>query len=114
MIQAIVTDIDGCLIGKQQGVNFPLPHKDVIEKLKIIRKAGIPVICCSAKAGFANSPVIVACELTNPHVVDGGSVIIDVFQNTVLEKHTLPTSAIKTIWEIGKQNNFYQEIYTPS
>ncbi len=114
MIKAVITDVDGVIIGKSAGVNFPLPHNDVIEKLQSIRREKIPVVFCSSKAGFTNIPVILACKLNNPHIVDGGSVILDAINNIVIEKHMVPPEITKRISETGKQNNFYQEFYTPA
>jgi len=114
MIKAVITDVDGVILGKQIGVNFPLPHVNVIQKLRQLKKAGIPIIFCSAKAGFANSPIIITCELDNPHIVDGGSVILDAINNVVIEKHMIPRDLTQKIWSISKENNFYQEFYTPS
>ena len=49
MIKAIITDIDGVIVGKKHGVNFPLPNDDVIQKLKNLHKTGFPIVLCTAK-----------------------------------------------------------------
>lgn len=47
MIKAIITDIDGIIVGKKQGVNFPLPNELVIQKLKELHNNGLAIILCS-------------------------------------------------------------------
>lgn len=110
MIRAIITDVDGVLVGKTPGVNFPNPNENVLEKLKQIRDSGIHVILCTGKSLFSNVFPIEKAHLNNLHVIDGGAIIIN------------PISAEKTIHPIAKdilekiiyftqENNIYIELY---
>src|SRR5947209_1656529 len=77
MIKAIITDIDGIIIGEKIGFNSPHPHSKVLRALKIIREKGIPICLCSGKPHYAIGEVIKRAELHNPHITDGGAVTID-------------------------------------
>lgn len=47
MIKAIIADVDGVIVGNRRGVNFPLPNKVVMQKLKDLHKKGIPIVLCT-------------------------------------------------------------------
>lgn len=81
MIKAIITDVDGVIVGDKKGVNFPLPNERVIERLKAIKKSGIPVILCTGKPTYATEDIIRKAELDNPHITDAGAFIYNPLQN---------------------------------
>ena len=76
-IKAVIADVDGVMVGKEEGVNFPLPHRDVIDALRRLVKSGVPVVLCSAKFRAAIDDIITQAELANPHITDGGALIIN-------------------------------------
>ncbi len=49
MINAIILDIDGVIVGEKIGFNSPNPHPDVLKALPNVREKDIPIILCSAK-----------------------------------------------------------------
>ncbi|HUQ85673.1 MAG TPA: HAD hydrolase family protein [Candidatus Limnocylindrales bacterium] len=58
MIKAIITDVDGVIIGEKIGYNSPHPHSAVLSALKDIRGKGIPVALCTAKPYYAILDII--------------------------------------------------------
>lgn len=112
MIKAIITDIDGVIVGKKHGVNFPLPNDDVIQKLKNLHKTGFPIVLCTAKFQSGIQELVKKTELTNPHITDGGALIIDPLDKVVIKKYTFDKTLVHKILEICIKNNIYMETYT--
>lgn len=112
MIKAIITDVDGVIVGDKNGVNFPLPNERVIERLKAIKKSGIPVILCTGKPTYATEDIIRKAELDNPHITDAGAFIYNPLQNQIIKEHTIAKDLSTRIGEISLKNNFYLEIHT--
>lgn len=110
MIRAIITDVDGVLVGKTQGVNFPNPHEIVLGKLKQIREKGIPVILCTAKSLHANLPIIEKSHLDNLHIMDGGSIITSPLEEKI-NKYPLSKEIIEKIVYFSLENNIYIELH---
>jgi len=80
MIKAIITDVDGVIVGDKTGVNFPLPNATIIRKLKELKKSGIPIILCTGKPSYTINDIIIKAELDNPHISDAGFIdIVDYF-----------------------------------
>jgi len=46
MIKGLILDVDGVLIGRKKGYNWPEPHPLVIQTLKLLREKGIIVSLC--------------------------------------------------------------------
>ena len=97
MMKAIITDVDGVIVGKKRGVNFPLPNYKVIRKLKKIRAEGIPVVLCTAKSNFAILEIVKKANLLNPHIADGGALIIDPLNDHVIKKRNFDKKLAKDI-----------------
>ncbi len=112
MIKAIITNIDGIIIGEKIGYNSPHPHPDVLSALKIIRQKGIPIALCTAKPYYAILDIIKAANLNNPHITDAGAVIYDPIDNVIVEKHILDKQIAKEILQLCLKNNIYVEFYT--
>jgi hypothetical protein len=110
MIRAIITDVDGVLVGKTPGINFPNPNEKVLEKLKQIHEKGIPVILCTAKSLFPNLPTIEDAHLDNLHIMDGGSVIIDPLKNKTTI-HPLSKEIVEKILYFALENDIYIELH---
>lgn len=112
MVQAIILDVDGIIIGEKIGYNSPYPHKDVIKAMKRIHGKEISISLCTAKPHYALRQIIQRANLTNPHITDAGAVIIDPINNSIIGKHPLPKVLAKEILTVLLKNNIYTEFYT--
>ena len=111
MIKAIIMDVDGVIVGKKLGINFPLPNEKVIETLKKVRQQGIPIILCTAKFNYAIHEIIKSAELKNPHITDGGALILDLISNKTITKHVFDKGLAKDISSSCISKNIYLEAY---
>lgn len=111
-IQGIILDIDGVIVGEKIGVNSPDPHYDVINKLKCLRDSGIPISLCTAKPHFSIRKIIEQAGLDNYHIADGGSVIINPINNTIVKKYIIDKDKAKKVLKLFIDNNIYTEFYT--
>lgn len=111
-IKGIILDVDGVIIGEKIGFNSPNPHINVINKLRELRNRGIPISLCTAKPHFSIGKVIKDAGLNNYHIADGGSVIINPINNTIVKKHILDKELVKKILKMYIENDVYTEIYT--
>jgi HAD superfamily hydrolase (TIGR01484 family) len=110
-IKTIFFDIDGVILGTQNGYNYPQPNIAVIKKLKSLNDSGIKVSLCSAKAFFCVKNTIEICGLNAYHITDGGAVIYNPFTNEK-EVALLDTqNAVNLVEELIK-SNLYAEVYT--
>lgn len=112
MIQAIILDIDGVIVGEKIGFNSPNPHPDVIALLKETRGKGTPIILSTAKPHFAIDLIIESAGLSNPHITDGGGVLINPMTKEIVKKHTIPADTVLAILGAMLENNIYVEFYT--
>ena len=76
MIKAIVTDVDGVLVGRKENGFFPYPSPTIIQAISQIGKT-LPVILCSGKPSFGLMPLIKSMELHNIHIAANGAVIFN-------------------------------------
>ncbi|MBS1267171.1 MAG: hypothetical protein MAG795_01143 [Candidatus Woesearchaeota archaeon] len=113
MINAIILDVDGVIIGEKIGFNSPYPNKKVVQVLKTIRLRKIPIILCTAKPHFSISKVFEDANLNNFHITDGGSVIIDPVENKILKKYLVCNKNAAELIKTMIENDVYTEIYTP-
>lgn len=111
MIKAIITDVDGVIVGKKRGVNFPLPNQTVTNKLKELHQKGIPVILCTAKFNFAIHKIIRSANLQNPHITDGDALVIDLLSNKIITKHVFDKKLAEDIAKSCIEKNIYLELY---
>lgn len=115
MIKAIVLDVDGVIVGRTEGINFPLPHTKVIKKLKQARDTGIPIILCTAKFGFAIRRIIDDASLHNPHIADGGALIMGAAgEKRIIKTYEIEKNAVNKSINLFFEQNLYIELYTPS
>lgn len=112
MIKGIVLDIDGVIVGEKVGFNSPYPHPDVIHRLKEIKQKGIPVFLCTAKPHYSIQKIIQDAELSNLHITNGGSVIINPLDNKVLKKHIIDKEIAFKIISLYISHAVYTEFYT--
>lgn len=113
MIKAIILDVDGVIVGDKTGVNFPLPHTDVIQKFQKLHAQGLPIILCTGKFNFAIQEIIKQAKLDNPHITDGGALIINPIKNQVIKKHIIEKDVVKECAKKCLEQNIYVELYTP-
>lgn len=113
MIKAIITDVDGVIVGKQKGVNFPLPHTQIIEKLHELHRKGIPVVLCTAKFNHAILEIIKSAKLANPHITEGGAMILDPLDHKIISQHTIPDTTVDSLIKELVLQGMYLEVYTP-
>jgi len=113
MIRAVITDIDGVIVGDKIGFNSPYPNVMVINRFKQIHSLGTPIILCSGKPHYAIGKIIADCKLNNPHITDGGAIIIDPITNTILKKYIIEASLVTQIVSAYINADMYVEIYTP-
>lgn len=111
MIKAIVTDVDGVIVGKKEGVNFPLPNTAVIERLKKLHKKGVPIVLCTAKSSHVIKKIVAQAELLNPHITDAGALIIDPLNNFFIKKAIFDKTLARDIVTQASHSDFYTEVY---
>lgn len=111
-IKGIILDVDGVIVGEKIGFNSPNPHIDVINKLRELRNKGIPISLCTAKPHFSIRKIIKSAGLDNYHITDGGGVIINPINNSIVKKHILDKGLVKQILKMYIKNNVYTEFYT--
>ena len=115
MVKAVIMDVDGVIIGRHEGINFPLPHTEVIYKLKSVRVAGTPIILCTSKFGFAIQRIIDDAALDNPHIADSGALIMYPSSKKALNKtHPIAKETIQRAIKLFIDQNLYLELYTQS
>lgn len=112
MIQALILDIDGVLVGEKIGFNSPNPNLQVIERLKYLSSQGINVILCTAKPHYSIQDIITSAHLETPHITYAGGVIINPLDNTIIESHPIPKKIVTNILRVCKERHFYTELYT--
>ncbi len=112
MIEAVVLDVDGVIVGDREGFNFPYPHKEVIEALKKIRESGIYVSFCTGKPSFAIEKIIRDAHLNNLHIVDGGATGIDPIDKKISFQYTIDSSKALPLTHFYFKHNIYMEFYT--
>jgi len=112
MIQGIILDIDGVIIGSIPGVNSPRPHPEVIEALSNIRKSWLFISLCTAKPQFAIYDIIEVCGLNNLHITDGGWVIIDPLDEETLRVFNIDEGIANEVIDLFISKGVYTEFYT--
>lgn len=75
MIKAVISDVDGVMVGSREGVNFPVPHQDVLGALGQVAHAGTGIVLCTAKFRPAIDKIVFSAHLDGPHITDGGAFI---------------------------------------
>ncbi len=111
MIKAILTDIDGVIVGNKHGVNFPLPTQAVIQKLKELHQNGLPIVLCTAKYHPGVIDLIKLANLHGPHITSGGALVIDPLDNKFIKTNSLDNKLVQQIITTCIKNNIYIECY---
>lgn len=110
MIKAVIMDVDGVIVGKKEGFNFPLPNAEVISVLEGISKKGIPIVLCTAKFHVAIDGIIQQAKLNNPHITDGGALIINPLSDQKIVEEVCIAEAV--VSEYLSHNEAYTEVYS--
>ena len=103
-IKGIILDVDGVIVGEKIGFNSPNPHTEVINKLRELREKGISISLCTAKPHFSIGEIIQSAGLDNYHITDGGGVIINPINNSIVKKHILDKELVKKILKMYVKN----------
>lgn len=114
MIEAVVLDVDGVIVGDREGFNFPYPHREVIEDLRKVRARGIYVSLCTGKPSFAIEKIIRDAYLNNLHIADGGATGIDPIDKKISFQYAIDISKTLPLVHFYLQHNIYMELYTSS
>lgn len=112
MIKGLILDVDGVLVGNKKGFNWPSPHPITIQTLKSLREKGLIITLCTGKGTFAIRKIVEDAHLDNPHIGDGGAIIMDFLQNKLIEQHVIGKNLTKEVLHLLQLNNFYVELYT--
>lgn len=112
MIKLIVLDVDGVVKGFKEGVNSPYPSQKVTDYVRTTQDKGIPICLCTGKASFAVRKIVEKMGLNNQHITDGGAVVFDPLDDTVLKSITLPQEVAKTLLHQGQGKKILWELYT--
>jgi len=112
MGKAIILDVDGVIIGEKKGINTPHPSEAVMAKLRVVRKSGVPIVLCTAKPAFGIEWEIVNAKLDNPHIADGGALLVD-NKGEVAKQSSINGDLASEIVKYMIENNIYVEVYTP-
>ena len=112
MIKAIITDVDGVIIGNKKGYNFPRPTPEVQDAFKVLQKKGIPIVLCTGKASYVVEDTIRLLNLKNPHIGDGGTYIFDPLAKKVLKKYLVDPKIAKEVIRKGVERKLHMSITT--
>jgi hydroxymethylpyrimidine pyrophosphatase-like HAD family hydrolase len=111
---AFVIDVDGVVIGKKAGFNYPFPHPSVIASLRNACAEGCHVSLCTGRALFATIPIIEAASLDCLHIADGGAVIANPLTGEILHCAQLPKEQASALIKMLQLERIHVEAYTPS
>ena len=111
-IKGIILDVDGVVVGNKTGFNWPDPNLEVMNVLSDLRKQGIIISLCTGKGTFAIKDIVIKAHLNNLHIGDGGAVVVDFLNNSIIEKHTIDSLLVDQIINLYQKENTYLELYT--
>jgi len=114
-IKAIIADVDGVMVGKDEGVNFPLPHTEVINALRRIAEGGTPIVLCTAKFRAGLDDLVTKAHLVNPHITDGGALIVNPLgQDKIVEQNSLDAKIVQDYLAHDTDADTITELYSPT
>jgi HAD superfamily hydrolase (TIGR01484 family) len=111
-IKAIIADVDGVMVGGKEGVNFPLPHTDVMRALRDVSAHGTPIVLCTAKLGHAVKDIALQAKLDNPHIADGGALITNWVKDELITRHQIDPKTVEAYVQACLEKDIYVELYT--
>lgn len=111
MIRAIITDVDGVLVGEKTGYNSPNPHPDIIKKLGELKNKGLQIVLCTAKPHYSVSKIINDANLNGFHITNGGALIINIKTGEIFKEYFIDQKDVFQMLKLSLENNFYTEFY---
>jgi len=111
-LKGIILDVDGVIIGKKEGINFPNPSEEVINKLKEINANGTNIHLCTSKPFFAINKLVKKIGLNTFHISNGGAIISNPINKKIISKHVINKKLAKKVIEFCMKNSIYIEAYT--
>ncbi len=114
MIKAIITDVDGVMIGKKEGYNYPLPTPEIMQAFKTLQEKNIPIVLCTGKNSYSIEKLIKKAGLDGPHIGDVGAYIFNPIKNQAIKIHELDKETAKQIVKTFLGNNFHVSVSTTS
>ena len=112
MIKGVITDIDGVIVGNKTDFNFPMPHPEVLQRLKATNNSGIVVSLCTVKPYFAITDIVEGASLSGLQITQGGGAIINASDDSVVKAHVLDNEIAQMIVKTCLDNDCYVEIHT--
>jgi HAD superfamily hydrolase (TIGR01484 family) len=114
-IKAVVLDVDGVLVGREGGQNFPNPGQKIINALKKINAGGIPVILCTGRPFYTPvmKAIINGAGLNNFHVGDLGTLIMNPCIDKILFVQDLGCDTALPLAKKLIDEKIYTSLYTP-
>lgn len=108
MIKAIITDVDGVVIGTKAGGHFPNPSPRVTGYLRDLGKK-LPIVLCSGKPSFGLEGLIRDLELDNLHIATNGAVIFNPIRSEY-RSNSIPSSTAKSLIESLEESEISKSI----
>ncbi len=113
MIEGILTDVDGVLVGDRPGFNYPDPSEEVVARLHEIRNMGMPISLCTAKPYFAIENLVQELKLEGPQFSDNAAVVTEGKDGSHIEVKRLHIGAAKRMIDFCLDNDLPVAIHTP-
>lgn len=114
MIRAIITDIDGVILGNKTGFNFPELSIKTQDAIKQLQKKSISISLCTAKAYFAiKQRIISPNNLNGIHISDAGALITTAATGEIIV-NAINNRIAEELSSIINNENIYIELYTPN
>ena len=67
---------------------------------------------CTGRGTFGIHHFVTLLGLNNPHIGDGGAVVVDIHAKRVIDAHYIPTKIASSIASSLQEHDLYLEIYT--
>ena len=112
MIKGLILDVDGVLVGGKKGFNWPDPNPRIIQELKNLRQKGFIVSLCTGKGTFSIKSIVESAHLDNPHIGDGGAIVVDFLNDKVIDQHVIDKEIAKKAISVLQDKKIYVELYT--
>lgn len=113
MINHIILDVDGVLVGNKKGFNFPKPNLKVQQKLFNLQNEGKSVTLCTGKGWYSLEKILSDIGLEGNHVADGGGIVgkLEMTSDTLIV-NTIGKKEINELYEESLKNSLFLELHT--
>jgi len=114
-IKAVVLDVDGILVGHKGGPNFPAPCPEIIDALRSIKAAGIPVILCTGRPFYtpAMELIVNVADLNNFHIGEMGCLTMNPISGKILRCQTVSQGDCHRLVHQLLEENIVTNYFTP-